>query len=172
MWKLYKHNRRDIPETWKMFRRLRETFADGRFIAVPDSAEAVAGPVISIEADSLPSYPVLAEDGTVLSIIAGGLDITDRELLLEEMQRERAFLNAIANNATNTPTTPAIPTTTTEDEPSRCGMVAMPTLVTDQDCCPTRLSDNQAARAVLREAEKLASWWPRVAVTRSRLEVS
>ena len=40
-----------------------------------------------------------AEDGTVLSIIAGGLDITDRELLLEEMQRERAFLNAIANNA-------------------------------------------------------------------------
>ncbi len=42
MWKLYKHNRRDIPETWKMFRRLRETFADGRFIAVPDSAETVA----------------------------------------------------------------------------------------------------------------------------------
>ena len=43
VWKLYKHNRRDIPETWKMFRRLRETFADGRFIAVPDSAEAAAG---------------------------------------------------------------------------------------------------------------------------------
>jgi ubiquinone/menaquinone biosynthesis C-methylase UbiE len=42
VWKLYKHNRRDIPETWKMFRRLRETFADGRFIAVPDSAETVA----------------------------------------------------------------------------------------------------------------------------------
>ena len=45
------------------------------------------------------SAPVLGQDGTVLSIIAGGLDITDRELLLEEMQRERAFLNAIANNA-------------------------------------------------------------------------
>ena len=45
------------------------------------------------------SAPVLAEDGTVLSIIAGGLDITDREELVEEMQRERAFLNAIANNA-------------------------------------------------------------------------
>ena len=45
------------------------------------------------------SAPVLGEDGTVLSIIAGGLDITERELLLEEMQRERAFLNAIANNA-------------------------------------------------------------------------
>ena len=42
VWKLYKHNRRDIPETWKMFRRLRETFADGRFIAVPGSAETVA----------------------------------------------------------------------------------------------------------------------------------
>ena len=42
VWKLYKHNRRDIPETWRMFRILRETFADGRFIAVPDSAEIVA----------------------------------------------------------------------------------------------------------------------------------
>jgi hypothetical protein len=31
--------------------------------------------------------------------------------------------------------------------------------------------DNRAARAVLTEAEKLASWWPRVAGTRSRLEV-
>lgn len=32
--------------------------------------------------------------------------------------------------------------------------------------------DNRAARAVLTEAEKLASWWPRVAGTRSRLEVT
>lgn len=31
--------------------------------------------------------------------------------------------------------------------------------------------DNQAARQVIGEAEKLASWWPRVASTRSRLEV-
>jgi tetratricopeptide (TPR) repeat protein len=31
--------------------------------------------------------------------------------------------------------------------------------------------DNQTARQVLTEAEKLASWWPRVASTRSRLEV-
>ena len=31
--------------------------------------------------------------------------------------------------------------------------------------------DNRAARAVLTEAEKLASWWPRVAGTRTRLEV-
>jgi ubiquinone/menaquinone biosynthesis C-methylase UbiE len=43
VWKLFKHNRRDIPETWRMFRTLRETFADGRFIAVPDSAATVAG---------------------------------------------------------------------------------------------------------------------------------
>ncbi len=45
------------------------------------------------------SAPILSEDGIVLSIIAGGLDITDREQLLQEMERERAFLNAIANNA-------------------------------------------------------------------------
>lgn len=31
--------------------------------------------------------------------------------------------------------------------------------------------DNQTARQILGEAEKLASWWPRVASTRSRLEV-
>jgi PAS domain S-box-containing protein len=45
------------------------------------------------------SAPVLAADGTVLSIIAGGLDITDRDRLEEEKEREREFLNAIANNA-------------------------------------------------------------------------
>jgi ATP/maltotriose-dependent transcriptional regulator MalT len=32
--------------------------------------------------------------------------------------------------------------------------------------------DNRTARTVLTEAEKLASWWPRVAGTRSRLEVT
>ncbi|MGH3760158.1 hypothetical protein [Actinophytocola sp.] len=32
--------------------------------------------------------------------------------------------------------------------------------------------DNRTARAVITEAEKLASWWPRVAGTRSRLEVT
>ncbi len=45
------------------------------------------------------SAPVLGEDGSVLSIIAGGLDITEREQLAEEKEREREFLNAIANNA-------------------------------------------------------------------------
>jgi tetratricopeptide (TPR) repeat protein len=32
--------------------------------------------------------------------------------------------------------------------------------------------DNRAARAAITEAERLAAWWPRVAGTRSRLEVS
>ncbi|MFC4856631.1 tetratricopeptide repeat protein [Actinophytocola glycyrrhizae] len=32
--------------------------------------------------------------------------------------------------------------------------------------------DNRAARQVLTEAEKLAGWWPRVATTRTRLEVA
>jgi PAS domain S-box-containing protein len=42
---------------------------------------------------------VHAEDGRVLSIIAGGLDITERHRLAEEKEREREFLNAIANHA-------------------------------------------------------------------------
>jgi PAS domain S-box-containing protein len=43
--------------------------------------------------------PVRDEAGSVVSIIAGGLDITERHQLEEEKERERAFLNAIANNA-------------------------------------------------------------------------
>src|SRR5438105_7017920 len=46
---------------------------------------------------------------------------------------------AIDKRATRTPTTPAIPTTTTDEDPRRCGMVAIPTLVTDHDCCPVRV---------------------------------
>lgn len=42
VWKLYKHCGNNIGETWRLFRRLRETFADGHFIAVPASAEQVA----------------------------------------------------------------------------------------------------------------------------------
>ena len=37
--------------------------------------------------------------GNVVSIVAGGLDITERHRLEAEKERERAFLNAIANNA-------------------------------------------------------------------------
>jgi len=42
VWKLYKHCGKNIGETWRLFRRLRETFAQGRFISVPASAEVVA----------------------------------------------------------------------------------------------------------------------------------
>lgn len=42
VWKLYKHCGKDLTATWKMFRRLRDTFAHGRFISVPESAEKVA----------------------------------------------------------------------------------------------------------------------------------
>jgi PAS domain S-box-containing protein len=45
------------------------------------------------------SAPVTDEQGAVVSIVAGGLDITDRHRQAEELERERAFLNAIANNA-------------------------------------------------------------------------
>ncbi len=43
--------------------------------------------------------PVHGPDGTVESIVAGGMDITERQRLAEEKERERAFLNAIANDA-------------------------------------------------------------------------
>ncbi len=42
VWKLYKHCGKNVGETWKMLRRLRETFADGAFISVPASADEVA----------------------------------------------------------------------------------------------------------------------------------
>src|SRR5438445_1575216 len=41
--KLYKHCGNDIAETWRWFRRLRETFRQGRFVeSMPASAETVA----------------------------------------------------------------------------------------------------------------------------------
>jgi len=41
--RLYKHCGKDIGETWRLFRRLRETFAHGRFIeSVPAEADQVA----------------------------------------------------------------------------------------------------------------------------------
>jgi ubiquinone/menaquinone biosynthesis C-methylase UbiE len=42
VWKLYKHCGKNVGETWKTFRRLRETFAHGRFISVPPSADDLA----------------------------------------------------------------------------------------------------------------------------------
>jgi ubiquinone/menaquinone biosynthesis C-methylase UbiE len=41
-WKLFNHTGRSFPETFRMFRQLRATFADGDFITVPDSTEAIA----------------------------------------------------------------------------------------------------------------------------------
>ena len=45
------------------------------------------------------SAPVHDEAGNVVSVIAGGLDITERVRIAEAKEREREFLNAIANNA-------------------------------------------------------------------------
>ena len=45
------------------------------------------------------STPVVDEHGKVVSIVAAGLDITERHRLEAEKERERVFLNAIANNA-------------------------------------------------------------------------
>jgi PAS domain S-box-containing protein len=44
------------------------------------------------------SAPVLDEHGRVVSIVAGGIDITERQRLEDEKEREREFLNAITNN--------------------------------------------------------------------------
>jgi PAS domain S-box-containing protein len=43
--------------------------------------------------------PVHGRDGSVSSIVAGGLDMTERHRLAAEKEREREFLNAIANLA-------------------------------------------------------------------------
>ena len=43
--------------------------------------------------------PVLGPDGRAESIVAGGIDITERQRLEDEKEREREFLNAIANEA-------------------------------------------------------------------------
>ncbi len=45
------------------------------------------------------SAPVKDPRGRVTGIISGGLDITERQLEAEARERERTFLNAIANNA-------------------------------------------------------------------------
>jgi PAS domain S-box-containing protein len=45
------------------------------------------------------SAPVQDESGTVVSIVAGGIDVTERHRHARELELERQFLNAIANNA-------------------------------------------------------------------------
>lgn len=41
-WKLFQHTRRNLGETWRIYRQLKETFGEPSFITVPDSAEQVA----------------------------------------------------------------------------------------------------------------------------------
>jgi ubiquinone/menaquinone biosynthesis C-methylase UbiE len=41
-WKLFQHMGRSIGDTWRLYRKLRETFGEPRFIAVPDNVEQVA----------------------------------------------------------------------------------------------------------------------------------
>jgi ubiquinone/menaquinone biosynthesis C-methylase UbiE len=41
-WKLFQHTRRNLGETWRIYRQLKETFGEPSFITVPDSTEQVA----------------------------------------------------------------------------------------------------------------------------------
>jgi ubiquinone/menaquinone biosynthesis C-methylase UbiE len=42
VWKLFKHTKRSLPETWRIFRRLREMFGEPDFIRTPASTEQMA----------------------------------------------------------------------------------------------------------------------------------
>lgn len=42
VWKLFKHTRRSLPETWRIYRRLKEAFGEPRFVTVPETTEQVA----------------------------------------------------------------------------------------------------------------------------------
>ncbi|HET8646847.1 MAG TPA: class I SAM-dependent methyltransferase [Vicinamibacteria bacterium] len=42
VWKLFKHTQRSLPETWRIYRRLKDSFGDGHFIRVPGGPEEVA----------------------------------------------------------------------------------------------------------------------------------
>jgi ubiquinone/menaquinone biosynthesis C-methylase UbiE len=41
-WKLFQHTRRNLGETWRIYRQLRDTFGEPSFITVPDSTDQVA----------------------------------------------------------------------------------------------------------------------------------
>src|SRR6185437_6710185 len=55
--------------------------------------------------------------------------------------------SAIASSAIRTPTTPAMPMITTEDDPIRCGMVVTARAVADQAWRPVRVSASHAKRS-------------------------
>lgn len=42
VWKLFKHTKLSLPETWRIFRRLKEMFGEPQFIRVPANTEEVA----------------------------------------------------------------------------------------------------------------------------------
>ncbi len=41
-WKLFQHTRRNLGQTWRIYRQLKETFGEPSFITVPDRIEQVA----------------------------------------------------------------------------------------------------------------------------------
>lgn len=41
-WKLFQHMHRSLGDTWRLYRKLKETFGEPRFISVPDDVEQVA----------------------------------------------------------------------------------------------------------------------------------
>ena len=41
-WKLFQHTHRSLGETWRLYRKLKDTFGDAHFISVPESVEQVA----------------------------------------------------------------------------------------------------------------------------------
>ena len=41
-WKLFQHTHRSLGETWRLYRKLKETFGEPRFITVPDDVGQVA----------------------------------------------------------------------------------------------------------------------------------
>lgn len=42
VWKLFKHTKLSVPETWRIYRRLKDAFGDAHFIRVPATTEEVA----------------------------------------------------------------------------------------------------------------------------------
>jgi SAM-dependent methyltransferase len=41
-WKLFKHTRRSLPETWRIYRQLKDAFGEPGFITVPESPQEIA----------------------------------------------------------------------------------------------------------------------------------
>ena len=41
-WKLFEHTHRSLGQTWRLYRKLKETFGEPHFISVPDTVEQVA----------------------------------------------------------------------------------------------------------------------------------